>query len=69
MLKVEMRLEAGVMSVSLLDGGNQVAYCAFPVGRIYEVGAALMMAREKLEAEGIIKPDLETRQGQVRASG
>lgn len=58
MLRVESKInDKGIVLVRLLDGKTMVAYAAFPVTLLFEMGAALMMTREKLEADGIIKPN------------
>ncbi len=59
MLKVESKItDKGIVSVRLLGkNGKPVAAAVFPVTLINEMGAALMMSREKLEADGVLKPD------------
>lgn len=58
MFKVESKISAkGIVSVRLLSSsGKPVAAAVFPVNLIDEIGAALMMSREKLEADGVLKP-------------
>ncbi|MFZ5448163.1 MAG: hypothetical protein ACOZFS_05950 [Thermodesulfobacteriota bacterium] len=61
MLKVEAgfhKKKKGHIAMRLLDEkGKAVAAAVFPLTLFDEMGAALMMSREKLEADGILKPE------------